>query len=110
MVGKSKVLGQGASAKEARCEVTVPCQIGLTLHVSARLMEAARRFESEITIANEKLVADAKSILSMLMLGAARGQSLLLVARGNDASEAVGKLSDLFKSKDDLCKEDFRGE
>lgn len=43
--------------------------------------------------------ANAKSALSLLMLGAPRGVTVTVVARGNDAAEAIATVEELFGSK-----------
>jgi phosphotransferase system HPr (HPr) family protein len=51
------------------------------------------RFDAEIAIANGEREADAKSLLSVLALGAKRGTTLRLRAQGGDAGLAVDELT-----------------
>jgi hypothetical protein len=44
--------------------------------------------------------------VSILMLGASRGKSLIIRARGLDAEQAIQALSRLFHSTDLLCQEE----
>ena len=53
------------------------------------------RFESDLSVASEDRVVDAKSLLSILSLGAKRGTELRLTAEGSDAAAAIDALSAL---------------
>lgn len=64
--------------------LTVKGQLGLHARAAAKLVRVASGFQSRLSI--ERLdgsaTADAKSILSVLMLAAARGTKLRVVADG----------------------------
>ncbi len=83
--------------------VVIPCRLGLHLRVAAAVVIMARRFQSDIYFATAQGRVDAKSILGMLGLGAVRGTSLALTARGRDADRAIQVLGDLFESPTVLC-------
>ena len=85
--------------------VVIPCRLGLHLRVATAVVIMARRFQADIYFATAQGRVDAKSILSMLDLGAVRGTSLALTARGRDADRAIQVLGDLFETPDVLCKE-----
>ena len=73
-------------------------RLGLHARAAAQLVSAANRFKSQMRI--ERLdgsaTADAKSILSVLMLAASHGTELKLSADGVDESQAVEALAKLF--------------
>jgi phosphotransferase system HPr (HPr) family protein len=55
-------------------------------------VRAALRFEAKIVVSANNREADAKSLLSILALGAKRGTSLGLRAEGEDAAAALDAL------------------
>jgi phosphotransferase system HPr (HPr) family protein len=73
-------------------------RLGLHARAAAQLVRTANGYQSRLRL--ERLdgsaTADAKSILSVLMLAAARGTELLLAAEGTDEREAVHALCELF--------------
>ncbi len=85
--------------------VVIPCRLGLHLRVVTAVVTMARRFQSDIYFATAQGRVDAKSILDMLGLGAVRGKSLALTARGQDADRAIQVLGDLFESPKVLCRD-----
>ena len=85
--------------------VVIPCRLGLHLRVATAVVTMAKRFQSDIYFATARVRVEAKSILGMLGLGAVRGTSLVLTARGQDADQAIRVLGDLFETPDVLCKE-----
>ncbi len=56
------------------------------------LAVAAGRFTSAVQITVGTASADAKSVLSVMALGATSGQEVIVRATGQDASEAVGAI------------------
>jgi phosphotransferase system HPr (HPr) family protein len=77
--------------------VVITNRLGLHARAAALLVRTANRFQSLLRV--ERLdgsAADAKSILSVLMLAASRGTELRLTADGADESAALEALSKLF--------------
>jgi phosphotransferase system HPr (HPr) family protein len=78
--------------------VHVTNRLGLHARAAALLVRTANRFHSALRL--ERLdaaaTADAKSILSVLMLAASRGTELRLTAEGADETEALNTLCELF--------------
>jgi len=76
--------------------VTISDPGGLHARPAARFVEVARCFQAEITV--ERMSgpsANAKSIMSLLALGAENGTTVTIRADGPDAEEAVAVLSAL---------------
>lgn len=86
-------------------EVKILNRLGLHARPAALIAQAASRFAAEISLTPEGgAAADAKSILSLLMLGAPCGTVLKLAVNGDDAeveASAVQTISGLFASKFD---------
>ena len=76
-------------------ESTVALPEGVALHArpAATFVKTALRFNSRTTVALNGRVADAKSILAVLALGAVGGTVLHLSAEGEDAPDALAALS-----------------
>ena len=81
---------------EARVAVTN--KLGLHARAAARLVRTANRFQSELRLEriDGSAEADAKSILSVLMLAASGGTELRAIADGADEQAALAAVSDLF--------------
>ncbi len=79
------------------CRITIVNRLGLHARAAARLVRAACSFKSELRIerADRSATADAKSILSVLMLAASRGTHLRITAEGDDEVEALKSLSEM---------------
>lgn len=80
--------------------ILVTNRLGLHARAAAQLVNMAKNFRSELVIerVDGSATADAKSILSVLMLAASRGTELRLTAEGPDAAHALGAISELFAS------------
>lgn len=79
--------------------VTVLDDLGLHARPAANLAKIAQNFESDIFLHLDGQSADAKSILDILSLAAARNSELELVCRGKDAKGACEALARLFESR-----------
>jgi phosphotransferase system HPr (HPr) family protein len=86
------------------CETVVelPGQVDLHARPAADFVRAAMRFDAAITVALGEREADAKSLLSVLALGAKGGTALRLRADGEDAASAVDALADRVATLEDL--------
>ena len=74
-------------------EVVIAHKLGLHARASAGLVQLAAGFQSRICISRADRVdgteADARSILSVLLLAAARGTRVRVAADGSDEKAAV---------------------
>ena len=73
-------------------------RLGLHLRAATTLAQAAAKFKSTVTLIRGKDQANARSVTSLIMLGAGKGTRLHLRAEGDDAEAAMAELSDLFKN------------
>ncbi|WP_164103986.1 HPr family phosphocarrier protein [Candidatus Laterigemmans baculatus] len=69
---------------------------GLHLRPADLLVKQASRYDAEVMLGREGQMADCKSILSILTLGASQGTELHLTAEGADAAEAIASIAELF--------------
>ena len=81
--------------------MTVTNRLGLHARAAARLVRTASEFKSQVRLARTdgSAAADAKSILNVLLLAAARGTELLLTVEGRDEQAALAALCELFANK-----------
>lgn len=82
--------------------VTVLDDFGLHARPAANLARLAQNFEAEISLCAGSQSADAKSILDILSLAAARDTELKLTCRGRDALGAGEALVKLFEARFNL--------
>ena len=82
-----------------RRTVIVESQSGLHMRIAQQIVQAAMRFHSTLTIRRGAILADARSILSVLLLGAVQGVTLELNASGTDAEAALEEIALLIDSK-----------
>ena len=80
--------------------VIVINRLGLHARAAARLVRTASVYRSALRLerADRSASADAKSILSVLMLAAARGTELRATAEGTDEEEALRAVCELITS------------
>jgi phosphocarrier protein HPr len=73
--------------------VALPADVDLHARPAATFVRAAMGFDAKIVVAAGDREADAKSLLSVLALGAKAGSELRLRAEGPDAGPAVDGLA-----------------
>lgn len=73
-------------------------RLGLHARAAAKLVRVANGFQSQVLLRrlDGDLMADAKSILSVLMLAASRGTELQACAEGLDEEAAMNAIEQLF--------------
>ena len=72
--------------------------LGLHLRAAGALVQRACAFEAEISLRHGRLEANAKSIMSVLSLAAAKGVELQIEAVGRDAEAAAGAMQQLIEA------------
>lgn len=78
--------------------VEIPNKLGLHARAAAKLVDLANRYESRVEVSKDGQVADAKSIMGVLLLCGQRGAMLTIRAVGVDAEDALGALRSLVES------------
>ncbi len=81
-----------------KSEVKIVNRLGLHARAAAQVVRLAEKFESVITLArsDNENTANAKSILSILTLAAARGTVLIVKVEGNDEEKALAAIEEVF--------------
>jgi phosphocarrier protein HPr len=72
---------------------------GLHARASAKVVEAAARFQSEITIVKDGTRVNARSIMGLMMLAASLGSEIGVEAEGPDAGAAMTAMLALIDAK-----------
>jgi len=76
-------------------------EVGLHARPASEFVKLAGQFKAKVQIRNkskDSQMVDAKSILSVLILGAEKGHEIELTADGEDEKEAIEALRDLIES------------
>lgn len=87
--------------KLVRKTVKITNKLGLHARPSAKVVQTATKFKSEITLEKEGLEVNGKSIMGVMMLAAEMGSDVTVMAQGEDAEDAVRVLSEVLASKFD---------
>lgn len=75
-----------------RAVVRIVNKKGLHARASAKIVEAAARFQSRISVSRDGQTVDARSIMGLMMLAASEGSEIAIEAEGPDAAAALAAL------------------
>jgi len=77
------------------CMVAISNPLGLHARAAARFVHTASAFASRIRVARGGRDMDGKSIMGLLLLAAAQGTTITIVAEGLDEADAIAALKTL---------------
>ena len=80
-------------------EATIINKLGLHARASAKLTQVASGYQCEIWLTRSGRRVNAKSIMGVMMLAAAKGSVIQVDAEGADADAALGALLRLIQEK-----------
>ena len=80
-------------------KVEIENKLGLHLRAAAELVKVANKYKSHIIVSQSIQHANAKSLMGLLTLAAAKGTVLEISAEGDDAKDAVAGLKALIARK-----------
>lgn len=80
----------------AETTVEVRNRLGLHLRAASNLAQTLKNFSAQVVLFHGTTRADARSVTSLLMLGAGQGTTLRARAEGRDAREALAAVKALF--------------
>src|SRR3954447_25185910 len=83
-------------------QVVVSNSLGLHARPAMQFVDLANTFTSKVTVykgGEEPAEADGKSVMQMIILAATEGTPLRIEADGEDAEQAVAKLTELVEGK-----------
>lgn len=73
-------------------------KLGLHARASTKFTQVANQFSSEIAVTRNQKRVNAKSIMGVMMLAAAKGSIIEIEANGADESEAISALKALINN------------
>ncbi|MHB0973374.1 MAG: HPr family phosphocarrier protein [Thiobacillus sp.] len=79
-------------------DVEIVNKLGLHARPSARLTQLASSFKSNVHMSRNGRRVNAKSIMGVMMLAAAKGSTVTLETEGDDEAEAIDALTSLISS------------
>ena len=80
-------------------EVEVKNETGIHARPAVIIVETASKFACEVSFIKDDVKANAKSIMSLLLLAAEPGAKILIQTEGSDEEAAMQAMTDLFQSK-----------
>jgi phosphocarrier protein len=93
--GATRPLGEGTGHDPLRAVVVVSNPLGLHMRAAMKFAEEARRFRSAVVVRydTKNKLANGKSVMDMMLLGAFPGDELTVEVDGDDASAALDVLA-----------------
>jgi phosphocarrier protein len=83
-------------------EVVIRNKLGLHARPAMQFVDIANQFKSDVRVhkgGEEPVDADGKSVMQMIILAATEGTPLRIEAEGEDADQAIGKLTELVEGR-----------
>lgn len=74
-------------------------KLGLHARASSKLVQLASSFAADVFIERNGRKANAKSIMSLMMLAAGKGSTISLSCSGSDENEAISQIEELFATR-----------
>ncbi|HTT74371.1 MAG TPA: HPr family phosphocarrier protein [Candidatus Binataceae bacterium] len=74
-------------------------KLGLHLRAASVLSQVAKDFQSAIIVSYGNQEVNARSVIQLMMLGAAHGAKLKIKVQGPDAAEAMAAIKSLFEQR-----------
>jgi phosphocarrier protein HPr len=82
-------------------EITIINKLGLHARAAAKFVSCASAFSSKIMVGQTGGLVDGKSIMSIMMLAAAKGTVLQIQVEGSDEQVALAALTELIENRFD---------
>ena len=82
-----------------RADADIINKLGLHARASAKLTQLASSFPCEVWLERNGRRVNAKSIMGVMMLAAAKGSTITIDTEGDDADTALKALKDLIADK-----------
>ena len=74
-------------------------KLGLHARAASHLVKTASDFKAQVTVARDGASANAKSIMGLLLLAAAKGHTLTVTADGEDEAAAMSAVEALIRNR-----------
>ena len=80
-------------------DIVVSNSLGIHARPAALIVKTAMKFNAAIHLVKDGTKADAKSIMSIMILAAAQNTKISIQASGSDEEPAVNAIAELFEKK-----------
>lgn len=72
---------------------------GLHARASAKFVQTVERFDAAVTVTRCGETVGGRSIMGLLTLGAAKGTTITVTAKGHDAAESLAAIAELVANR-----------
>ncbi len=79
-------------------ELTILNKMGMHARPAAQFVKRASKYQCDVWVEKDDEPVNGKSIMGLMMLAAGRGETIKIIADGNDAEQAVADLEELVTS------------
>ncbi|MBL7084516.1 MAG: HPr family phosphocarrier protein [Candidatus Omnitrophica bacterium] len=76
-------------------KLVVKNKLGLHARPASLFVQIANKYDAEISVTKGEQIVNGKSIMGIMMLAAAKGSKIHIIAKGEDAQEAIDELEKL---------------
>jgi phosphocarrier protein HPr len=84
---------------DARGTFEIVNKLGMHARAATKLVQTASRFRADVQIEKDGHVANAKSVMGVLLLCGHQGSMITVEAHGEDAASAVEAIGELIASR-----------
>lgn len=91
--------GSSAGSRSAVREFKILNKFGIHARPAALFVKTVSKFQSEVTVERDSLVASGKSIMGLLTLEGYQGAVLKITATGPDCDQALDAIGELVAKK-----------
>jgi len=84
---------------DSRATFEIVNPLGMHARAATKLVQTASRFRSDVQIEKDGHVANAKSVMGVLLLCGHQGSKITVSARGEDATDAVSAIGELIADR-----------
>ena len=82
-------------------ELTIINKLGLHARAATKFSNTALKYKSSIKVEFNEKIIDGKSIMSLMLLAAAKGSQIRLIVEGDDEEQAISDLESLILNRFD---------
>lgn len=80
-------------------DIVISNSLGIHARPASLIVQTAMPFECDIVIEKDGTIANAKSIMNVMMLAAGHGSTVTVKATGKDEQKAIDSICQLFEAK-----------
>lgn len=84
---------------EMRATFEIVNKLGMHARAATKLVQTASRFRSQVQIEKDGHIANAKSVMGVLLLCGHKGSKITVLAAGDDAEDAIQAIGELIADR-----------